>query len=64
MKFGGHLEQRVAEEEDAGAKTEDRGREAQILVHGEGGEAGIHPVDEIDHKEQHHERDQPPGAFA
>ena len=42
------LEQEIADEEDAGAEAEYRRREAEILVHGERGEADIDPVEEID----------------
>jgi hypothetical protein len=42
-----HLEQEIADEEDAGARAEDRGREPEIVVHGESGEADIDAVKEI-----------------
>src|SRR6185437_10115347 len=41
------LEQQIADEEDAGAGSEHRRREAEILVHGKRGEADIDPVEEI-----------------
>lgn len=63
-RVGGHLEQRVAQKENAGAETIDRRAEAQIVVHGERGKAHIHPVHDVDEIEQRHQRHQPPGAFA
>ena len=60
---GRDLEHQIADEEHARAETEHGWRKPQILVHGQRGEADIHPVDEAHHIEQHHERDQPPGAF-
>ena len=62
-QIGGHLEQRIADEEDAGAEAEDGRREAEIGVHRQRREADIHPVDEADEIEQPDERDQPPLAF-
>jgi len=43
-----HLEQDIAGEKDAGADAEHRRAEAEIVVHGERGEADIDPVEEID----------------
>ena len=59
----GHLKQHVAEKEDAGAKAEDGGRECEIAVHGQRGEADIDAIDQIDGVKQSHQRDQPPRAF-
>ena len=50
------LEQEIAGEEDAGAGAEHRRREAEILVHGECGEADIHPVEEIHRVAENQER--------
>ncbi len=52
------LEQDIADEEDAGAGAEHRGREAEILVHGERGEADIHPVEEIHRIAEAEKRDE------
>jgi hypothetical protein len=41
------LEQDIADEKDAGAGPEHRGRETEVLVHGERGEPDIHPIEEI-----------------
>ena len=53
-----HLEQDIAGEEDAGAGAEHRRAEAEILVHGERGEADIHPVEEIDRVAKAEKREQ------
>src|SRR6267154_4319855 len=55
-----HLEDQIADEEQARAEAEDRGREREILVHGERGEADIQPVDDADEIEQRHQRYEPP----
>ncbi len=60
---GRHLEEEIADEKHARAGPENHGREAQILVHGEGRETDIHAVDAIEEINQRHERDEPPGAF-
>jgi hypothetical protein len=57
------LEESVAKKKDAGSKTVDRGREAQILVHGQRRETDIHSVEIIREIEQHHEWNQPPRTF-
>ncbi len=54
-----HLEQEIADEEDAGAGSEHRRREAEILVHGERGEADIHPVEEIHRVAKDEKREEP-----
>ena len=40
-----HLEQHVAEEEDAGAEAVDRGAEAQIVVHLQRGEPDVDAIE-------------------
>ncbi len=50
--------QDIADEEDAGAEAEHFRREAEILVHGERGEADIDPVEEIHRVAEDEERDQ------
>ncbi len=59
-----HLEQEIAEEEDAGAETEHGGREPQLLVHGQRREADVDAVDEGYEVEQHHEGNDAQGDFA
>jgi len=54
----GHLEQEIGEEEDAGAKAEHGGGEAERLVHGQRGEADIHPIEISDEIADDQERDQ------
>ena len=61
---GGHLEQKVAPEEDAGAKTVDGRRQADVLVHRQRGEADIDAVDEGHEVEQHDEGNDAPGDLA
>src|ERR1700743_1706744 len=58
-----HLEEQIADEEDAGAPAEDLRGETQILVHRQRSEANIDAVEKADGVERHHERDQPPRAF-
>jgi hypothetical protein len=53
----GHLEQEIAEEEDAGAEAEHGRREAEILVHGQRRETDVHAVDEGNEVQEHDERD-------
>ena len=62
-QIGGHLEQHVTDEENAGAEAEDKRREAEIRVHRQRGETDIQPVDDAKEVEQSQERDQPPLAF-
>src|ERR1700674_1348592 len=50
-------------EKDTGSKTVDRGREAQIPVHGQRRETDIHSVEIIRDIKQHHKRDQSPRAL-
>ena len=52
IRFGGHLEEEIAEEEDARAEAVDLGGKSQILIHGQRGEADIHPVQEAHHIHQ------------
>jgi hypothetical protein len=58
------LEQDVADEEDAGAEPEHRGREAEIGVHGERGEAHIDAVEEAYAVAQAQEGDEPEARLA
>ena len=55
-----HLEDEIADEEDAGAPGEDQRRELQIRVHGQRGEAEIDAVEIGKEIGQHQKRDQPP----
>ena len=55
-----HIEDEIADEENADAPAEDFRREAEIGVHGEGGEADVGPVDRADQNEQRAGQDQPP----
>ena len=57
----GHFEDEVADEEYAAAETIDSGGETQHLVHGEGGEADIHPVEIGDEVACDQHRQQPAG---
>ncbi len=59
-----HLEDEIADEEDAGAPGEDQRRELQIRIHGERGEAEIDAVEIGKEIGQHQKRDQPPGDRA
>src|SRR6185436_10242595 len=59
-----HFEQHVADEEDAGGEAEHAGREAEVRVHRQRGEADVDPVDEGEEVQYPHERDQPPRDFA
>ena len=59
-EVGGKLKGTIAEKENSRADAVNGGRKAQILVHGEGGEADIHPVDEIHEIEERKERHEPP----
>src|SRR5207302_7353611 len=61
-QVGGHLEQEIAPEENAGAEAIGLGRKAQIVIHGQGGKGDVHPVQEADDIHQRHERNQPPGS--
>ena len=58
-KIGRHLEQEIAEEEDAGAKAIGGGRDVQILPHGQCGEADIGPVKIGDEVTDDQKRDEP-----
>jgi hypothetical protein len=55
-----HLEDEIADEEDAGAPGEYRRREFQLGVHGQRGEAEIDAVEVGQEIGQHQERNQPP----
>ena len=55
-----HFEQRVAEEEDAGAPAVDVGADAQILVHRQRGEGDVGAVDVRDQVAHDDQRQQPP----
>jgi hypothetical protein len=59
-----HLEQEIAGEEDAGAGAEHRRREAEILVHGESGEADIDAVEEVDRVAEAQEGQEPARGLA
>ena len=59
-QVAGHFEQRVGHEEDARAQAVDRGAEAEVAVHVEGGEADVDPVEVGDDVEQEEEGDQAP----
>ena len=59
-----HLEDEIADEEDAGAPGEDQRRELQFGVHGQRGEAEIDAVEIGEEIGQHQERDQAPGDGA
>jgi hypothetical protein len=56
-RSGGHLEDKICDEEDARAEAERGLRQAKVLVHRERGKAHIHPVqigDEVaDDQERH-----------
>ena len=55
-----HLEQRVADEEDAGAEAVDGGAEAEVGVHLQRREADVDAVEPGDDVEQQQERQEPP----
>ena len=50
-EVAGHLENHVADEKDAGAKSEHRRPKAQIVIHPESGKADIDPIEVV--KEHH-----------
>jgi hypothetical protein len=56
-QVAGHLEQEVRQEENAGAESEYRCREVQLLDHLERGESQVDPVEKgneiADHQERH-----------
>jgi hypothetical protein len=58
------LEQEITDEKDAGAGAEDRGREPEVLIHGECGEPDIDPVEEVHRVAKAKKRKQAPGSFA
>src|ERR1700737_194412 len=55
-----HLEDEIADEEDAGAPCEHRRREFQLGIHGQRGEAEIDAIEIGKEIRQHQERNQPP----
>ena len=55
-----HLEQEIADKEDARAPREHRRREIQLLVHGQRGEAEIDAIEVGQEIGQHQKRNQPP----
>ena len=55
-----HLEDEIADKEDAGAPGEDDRRKFQLRVHGQRGEAEIDAVEIGQEIGQHQKRDQPP----
>lgn len=55
-----HLEQRVADEEDAGAEAERLGAEAEVAVHLERREPDVRAVEEVEDVEDEQERHEPP----
>ncbi len=61
-QIAGDLKNQIAGKKYAGAKSVHGGRKTQILVHGQGGKADIHPVDIIDQIKQGDERHQPARA--
>ena len=63
-QVGGHFEDEVANEEDAGAETVGLRVDADRLVHLQRGEADVDPVDVADQVGQQQERHQPPGDAA
>ena len=59
-EVGGHLEQDVADEEDARGEPELGGAEAEVFVHAVGGgEADRGAVEVVDEEHQRHERHEP-----
>ncbi len=56
-----HLEEEVADEEDARAESVDGVREAQVLPHLERREADVDAIEVGDHVEDEHEGDQAAG---
>ena len=61
---GGDFEGEVAGEEDARAEAEHPRRQANFVVHGEGGEAHVDAVEEGDEVEQHQEGNEAASDFA
>ena len=59
-----HFEEEISEEKDAGAPTEHRRGEAEILVHLERGEADIDAIEVADKVAERHERHDPPADLA
>ena len=58
-----NLKEEISKKEHARAETEHGKRKSEIATHGERREPDIHPVEEVHREQQHHERNQPPGAF-
>jgi len=57
-QIGRHFEEEVGKEEDAGAEAERRGGQADVLVHLQGREAQVGPVeigDEVGNDKERHE---------
>ena len=63
-EIGGHLEQEVAQKENAAAEAEYGGRQTNRLVHTECGEPHIDAVEKADEVQQHHERKNAPTYLA
>src|SRR6185436_3356445 len=59
-----NLERGVADEEDAGAEPEPRGRQAEVRVHGERREADVHAIEEGEEIEHAQQWDESPRCFA
>jgi hypothetical protein len=57
-QVAGHFEQHVGDEEQTAADAESRGGEAEVLVHGERGEADVHAIHVGDEVAQNQKRDQ------
>jgi hypothetical protein len=63
-QVAGHFEQAVAEEENAGAPAERVSAQAEVLVHGQGGEADIDAVDIGQHVQGHEQGHEAPEDLA
>ena len=59
-----HFEQGVAQKKQTAAQTVDRGTEAQILVHLQGGKADVDAVHVGDAIAESKQRQEPPGLLA
>eukprot|EP01022_Parablepharisma_sp_SALTPOND_P014695 TRINITY_DN2018_c0_g1_i2.p1 TRINITY_DN2018_c0_g1~~TRINITY_DN2018_c0_g1_i2.p1 ORF type:complete len:1935 (-),score=514.39 TRINITY_DN2018_c0_g1_i2:42295-48099(-) len=63
-QVGRHFKQEVADEEQPSAQAESGRRQAQLLVHRDGGEAHIDTIKKADEIKQHHEWNDAPHEFA
>src|SRR5215813_6828270 len=59
QQVAGYFKNEVAKEEDSRDQSKLLAADSQFLVHGQSGESNIDSVNERDHEENEHERDNP-----